>query len=94
VNAELAKKGEALFDSEGCGSCHTVDGVGSGLAPDLKGWGSREWTAAFIRAPGSARFFGDANEMETFDHLHLPEEDLQAVTAWLHAQALQPLKFP
>jgi ubiquinol-cytochrome c reductase cytochrome b subunit len=94
VTAALAKKGEELFDSEGCESCHTLDGVGSGLAPDLKGWASREWTYAFIRAPGHARFFGEANEMEAFDYLKLPEEDLQAVTAWLHAQGSQPLKFP
>lgn len=94
VTEALAKKGEALFDSEGCASCHSLDGVGSGLAPDLKGWGSREWSAAFIRAPGHSRFFGEMNEMETFDHLKLPEEDLQAVTAWLHAQGSQPLKFP
>lgn len=94
VTPTLAKKGEALFDSEGCASCHTLDGVGSGSAPDLKGWGSREWTYAFIRAPGHARFFGEANEMETFDYLRLPEEDVQAVTAWLHSQATQPLKFP
>jgi hypothetical protein len=32
--------------------------------------------------------------METFDYLRLPEEDLQALTAWLHAQGTQPLKFP
>jgi ubiquinol-cytochrome c reductase cytochrome b subunit len=94
VTVALAKKGEELFDSEGCASCHTLDGVGSGLAPDLKGWASREWTSAFIRAPGSTRFFGELNEMETFDHLRLPEADMQAVTAWLHAQASQPLKFP
>jgi len=94
VTAALAKKGEELFDSEGCASCHTLDGVGSGVAPDLKGWASREWTYAFIRAPGHSRFFGELNEMETFDHLRLPEEDLQAVTAWLHAQGAQPLKFP
>ncbi|WP_224364861.1 cytochrome b N-terminal domain-containing protein [Hyalangium versicolor] len=94
VTDALAKKGEGLFDSEGCGSCHSLDGVGSGLAPDLKGWGSREWTYAFIRNPKAERFFGDMNEMETFDHLRLPEEELQAVTAWLHSQAAQPLKFP
>lgn len=94
VTEALAKKGEELFDSEGCASCHSLDGVGSGVAPDLKGWASREWTYAFIRAPGHSRFFGEMNEMETFDHLRLPEEELQAVTAWLHAQGSQPLKFP
>jgi ubiquinol-cytochrome c reductase cytochrome b subunit len=94
VTAALATKGEALFDSEGCGSCHTLDGTGSGAAPDLKGWGSREWASAFIRAPASSRFFGENNQMETFDHLRLPEEDLQAVIAWLHTQGSQPLKFP
>jgi ubiquinol-cytochrome c reductase cytochrome b subunit len=93
VTADLAQKGEKLFDLEGCGSCHTLDGVGSGLAPDLKGWGSREWTAAFIRTPAAPRFFGELNQMQAFDHSHLPEEDLEAVTAWLHSQASQPLKF-
>lgn len=93
VTVALAEKGRGLFESEGCESCHTLDGVGSGLAPDLKGWGSPEWTAAFIRAPGSPRFFGELNEMETFDHLRLPEDELQAITAWLNAQASQPLKF-
>ncbi|WP_224243135.1 cytochrome b N-terminal domain-containing protein [Hyalangium gracile] len=94
VTVALAKKGEELFESEGCASCHTLDGVGSGLGPDLKGWGSREWSYAFIRTPDATRFFGELNEMEAFDHLRLPEEELQAVTAWLHAQGSQPLKFP
>lgn len=94
VTAALANKGAVLFESEGCESCHTVDGVGSGVAPDLKGWASPEWTAAFIRAPTAPRFFGELNEMETFDHSRLPEEELRAVTHWLHAQAAQPLKFP
>ncbi|MBN1209830.1 MAG: cytochrome b N-terminal domain-containing protein [Myxococcaceae bacterium] len=93
VTVALAQKGQALFDSEGCESCHSLDGVGSGVAPDLKGWGSREWTAAFIRAPGATRFFGELNEMEDFDHIQLPEEELQAVSAWLHSQASQSLKF-
>jgi ubiquinol-cytochrome c reductase cytochrome b subunit len=94
VTAALAQKGQALFESEGCESCHSLDGVGSGVAPDLKGWGSREWTAAFIRTPGAARFFGELNEMEDFDHIQLPEEELQAISAWLHSQASQSLKFP
>jgi mono/diheme cytochrome c family protein len=93
VTAALAQKGEALFESEGCGGCHTVDGVGSGVAPDLKGWASPEWTAAFIRSPAAPRFFGELNEMDSFDHSRLPEEELRAVTRWLHTQAAQPLKF-
>jgi len=94
VTEALAKKGEALFESEGCGGCHTLDGVGSGVAPDLKGWASPEWVAAFIRAPGAERFFGELNEMEPFDHSRLSEDELRVVTHWLHTQAAQPLKFP
>jgi ubiquinol-cytochrome c reductase cytochrome b subunit len=94
VTEALAKKGEALFESEGCGGCHTLDGVGSGVAPDLKGWASPEWVAAFIRAPGAERFFGELNEMEAFDHARLSEDELRVVTHWLHTQAAQPLKFP
>ncbi len=94
VTQALARQGEALFDSEGCASCHTLDGVGSEVAPDLKGWASPAWTAAFIRDPGHSRFFGELNEMESFDAARLPEPELEALTAWLHAQASQPLKFP
>jgi ubiquinol-cytochrome c reductase cytochrome b subunit len=94
VDRARAERGRALFESEGCEGCHTLDGVGGGAAPDLLGWAGREWLAAFLRAPGAPRFYGEMNEMDAFDHTRLSEAELRAVVAYLHTQARQPLKFP
>jgi ubiquinol-cytochrome c reductase cytochrome b subunit len=94
ADAALASKGEALFDSEGCGACHTVDGKGSGDAPDLKGYAGEAWLAAFVRSPGAPRFYGERNKMETFDHAKLDDAEVSAVVAFLRTQASQPVKFP
>lgn len=94
AHPERVERGRALFESEGCGGCHTLDGVGGGVAPDLFGWGGREWLTAFVRSPGAERFFGELNEMDAFDHTRLSEPELRAVVAYLQSQAKQPLKFP
>lgn len=92
VTRVLADKGRGLFEAEGCGDCHTLDGVGNGIAPDLFGWAGREWLSAFLRAPGDSRFYGEQNEMDAFDHHRLSETELQAVVAYLHAQGERPLE--
>jgi ubiquinol-cytochrome c reductase cytochrome b subunit len=94
TNAQLAAEGARKFESEGCGSCHTVDGKGGGEAPDLAAYASPAWLSAFIRAPGSPRFYGERNQMKPFGPHELREEELQAVSAYLHAQAGNPVKFP
>ncbi|XXF79097.1 cytochrome b N-terminal domain-containing protein [Myxococcaceae bacterium GXIMD 01537] len=91
---DRVEQGRALFESEGCASCHTLDGQGSGLAPDLFGWAGREWLAAFIRSPGAPRFYGDMNEMDAFDASRLSDAELQAVVTYLHSQAQGSLKIP
>ncbi|HVE83676.1 MAG TPA: cytochrome b N-terminal domain-containing protein [Myxococcales bacterium] len=93
ADAALAGRGEALFESEGCGACHTLDGKGSGDAPDLQGYASPTWLASFIRSPGGARFYGDRNKMETFDHRKLEDREVEAVVAFLRTQAAQPVGF-
>ena len=49
------KEGEQLFHSEGCISCHRVNGEGGSIGPDLSGEGkrgrSREWLMTQIRNP-------------------------------------------
>src|SRR6185436_11160532 len=68
ANAELAAKGRAAYESEGCESCHALDEAGTGDAPALKGWASEPWLRAFIRTPDAERFYGKANEMDAFPH--------------------------
>jgi ubiquinol-cytochrome c reductase cytochrome b subunit len=52
---ESVKKGEQLFHSAGCGSCHRVNGKGGTIGPDLSNEGqigrSRKWLVTQIRNP-------------------------------------------
>lgn len=90
----LADQGQSLFESEGCGACHTLDGAGSGDAPDLKGYASQAWLAAFIREPNGPRFYGKLNRMEVFDHRKLTDEEVEAVAEYVRTLAVIPVKFP
>jgi quinol-cytochrome oxidoreductase complex cytochrome b subunit/cytochrome c2 len=85
----LAAKGRQLYGKEGCDSCHNLDGEGSGIAPDLKGYAGAEWLAAFIRAPGADRFYGKANEMDAFDAAKLDQTEVRALAAYLRAESLK-----
>ncbi|MFT3838415.1 MAG: cytochrome b N-terminal domain-containing protein [Myxococcaceae bacterium] len=93
ANAELAERGKGLYGEEGCDQCHTLDGVGNGDAPDLKGFASEEWLAAFIRQPSAPRFYGKLNEMDEFDAEKLSKDELQVVVAWLRERSNDHLTF-
>jgi len=56
--------GVALIkDEERCGGCHKFHDAGQGDgAPDLTGYGSREWLLAFIANPAADRFYGKHND--------------------------------
>lgn len=56
--------GETLGDeTTGCASCHKFGNTGSlGSAPDLTGYGSREWLDAFISNPSHERFYDGNND--------------------------------
>ena len=40
---------EVFQDGLACIDCHDIDSEGDGHAPDLTGYGSDEWTVAFIK---------------------------------------------
>jgi mono/diheme cytochrome c family protein len=55
INAEMARRGESLFQSEGCNGCHTVGG-GRLTGPDLQGVTERrslDWFVAMVIDPDS-----------------------------------------
>ncbi len=55
INAELARRGESLFESKGCIGCHTVGG-GRLTGPDLQGVTERrslDWFVAIVINPDS-----------------------------------------
>lgn len=50
-------------ESDGCINCHKFHDAGElGDAPDLTGYGSREWLIAFISDPAQERFYRDTND--------------------------------
>ena len=63
--AEMVDKGrELVASSDRCGGCHAFrdNGTAPGSAPDLTGWGGREWLVGIITDPTHERFYGDTND--------------------------------
>jgi ubiquinol-cytochrome c reductase cytochrome b subunit len=62
----LAKGRKALaesFDSSSCIDCHKFRDEGDlGSAPDLTGWGSKDWLVQFITNPAHERFYRETND--------------------------------
>jgi ubiquinol-cytochrome c reductase cytochrome b subunit len=69
-----------------CLECHTVKNQSDGgEAPDLTGYGSREWLTAFISNPKDPRFFGDRNDrMPAFGaDGRLTADEIGLIADWL-----------
>jgi len=62
--AVVARGRVLVADGDRCGACHTFhdNGTAAGGAPDLTGWGSREWVVGIITDPTHERFYGSAND--------------------------------
>lgn len=86
-------KGEPI-DVVQCLQCHSLkagdpDGLGSGgvsPAPDLNGYGSREWLKGLIRNPGDKKYYGKKNIMPAFDASRLSERDLDLLVNWIRGE--------
>jgi ubiquinol-cytochrome c reductase cytochrome b subunit len=61
---EAIEEGRALIAGDfGCVDCHKFREEGKlGTAPDLTGYGSKAWIAAFTANPKSKRFYGGKND--------------------------------
>jgi ubiquinol-cytochrome c reductase cytochrome b subunit len=64
TDAETIKTGRAaLIADAGCMDCHQFHGGNeSPTAPDLTGYGSRQWLIDFLNDPGHRRFYGRNND--------------------------------
>ncbi len=62
----LAKGRKALgeaFESSSCVDCHKFRDQGDlGAAPDLTGWGSKDWLVRFISDPAHEAFYRETND--------------------------------
>ncbi len=84
---------------ERCGGCHTFrdNGVALGTAPDLTGWGGRDWLVAIITDPSHERFYGDRNDrMPSFGMAAegavppLSRKQIELVADWLRGEWYRP----
>lgn len=84
-----------LFEDFTCSDCHKFYGKGKiGGAPDLTGYGSREWLIGILSDPTNARFYGDKNDgmpsyAKSADHPQknlLTAPQLGALADWLRDQ--------
>ena len=97
----VVEKGRGLVaDGERCGSCHTFrdNGVAAGSAPDITGWGSREWLVGIIADPTHERFYGDTNDrMPSFGKAEegaapmLTRRQIEMIADWLRGDWYRPV---
>ena len=82
---------EVFQDGLACIDCHDIDSEGDGYAPDLTGYGSDEWTVAFIKNPEDERFYGDENDrMPCYGHDEkLTDEEIQILSDWIRSNPVR-----
>jgi ubiquinol-cytochrome c reductase cytochrome b subunit len=93
--ALITKGSEALMgDTLGCMECHKFHDAGEENAPDLTGYGSRDWLIAFISDPEHERFYGDRNDrMPRFaEEKVLSPQEVSLIADWLRGEWYQPAR--
>ncbi len=88
TEAPLIAEGRELLNHEDmrCTECHKFhNDAEDAEAPNLTGYGSREWIVAFITNPAHERFYGDRNDrMPAFgDEQTLDEQQMGLLADWL-----------
>lgn len=91
--AEIAAGAALIKDKAGCTNCHRFGDAGDlGSAPDLSGYGSREWLLGMISNPAHERFYGEKNDrMPAFAAGENPTEhrltpvELGLIVDWLRS---------
>ncbi|MEK9772638.1 MAG: cytochrome b N-terminal domain-containing protein [Opitutae bacterium] len=75
-------------DGLACIDCHDIDSEEEGYAPDLTGYGSDEWTVAFIKNPEEERFYGEDNDrMPCYGRdTKLTGEEIQILSDWIRSK--------
>ena len=101
-DTKLIEKGRALIASNECARCHRFYNAGpsgsAGVAPDLTGYGSREWTLGLLADPTHASFYGLRNDrMPAYVELpaqpaknRLQPDQIGLVTDWLRGEWYEP----
>lgn len=95
----IAAGRELIADEGRCAQCHKFGDAGDlGEAPDLTGYGSREWLIDFIRDPSHERFYDDGNDRmrsyakEPGDSPNniLRTGDIEMMAEWIRGEWYEP----
>jgi ubiquinol-cytochrome c reductase cytochrome b subunit len=82
--------GRRLFEAEGCDSCHALAPAEASAGPNFAGYGSDAWLDGLLRDPGHELYFGDENEMPSYDQ-KISERQRADLIAYLRTLADTPL---
>jgi ubiquinol-cytochrome c reductase cytochrome b subunit len=100
-DAEAVEMGRGLISGDaGCVECHKFHDDGDiGTAPDLTGYGSRDWLVGFISNPSHDRFYGEYNDrMPSYDPeaetAVMSERQLDMLVDWLRGEWYRPGETP
>ena len=89
----IAEGIKALTGSRlGCMDCHKFRQEGEANAPELTGYGSRQWLVDFIGNPAHERFYGSRNDrMPAYrEEKSLSEREIGLVADWLRGEWYTP----
>ncbi|HVY70045.1 MAG TPA: cytochrome b N-terminal domain-containing protein [Verrucomicrobiae bacterium] len=93
-DASIIAEGRSLLSTAtGCTDCHQFRKPDAdATAPDLTGYGSREWLTSFIANPKHARFYDKRNDrMPAFgEEKVLDEQSIRLVAEWLRGEWYEP----
>lgn len=81
----MQEKGRALFRTQGCLSCHAIDGQGAAFGPDLGSIGllhSEGWIHSFVEDPSR---FHSGSAMPSFAPPKLTHEEIEDIAQYLSA---------
>jgi ubiquinol-cytochrome c reductase cytochrome b subunit len=90
----LEKGSKALAEVFSCTDCHKFHDKGEGGAPDLSGYGSKDWIVRMITNPEHADFYGKSNDrMPAFQAKAgaakpslMTREEIELVARWLRGE--------
>jgi ubiquinol-cytochrome c reductase cytochrome b subunit len=96
-DADLIAEGRELLAGEiGCIDCHVFHKPDpNATAPDLTGYGSREWIMGIISDPEHPRFYGETNDrMPRFGVSQtLTQREIELLTDWLRGEWYVPGEY-
>jgi ubiquinol-cytochrome c reductase cytochrome b subunit len=69
-----------------CIRCHTFHGEGKSEAPDLTGYGSRDWLLGMVSDPAHERFYGERNDQMPRFGAELDPATIGLIVDWLRGE--------